>query len=174
MKKNIILIGFMGCGKSSVGELLHKAFAYTFIDTDQTIEKDSGTTIRDIFAQKGEAYFRELETKTIEKMAESTEHAVISTGGGLPLRECNAKILKEMGFVVYLRVKGETVLKRLEGDITRPLLQGDNVEEKVKSLMEYRDPIYEVSAHLVLDVDDKDFDSIIDEIKRNYEIMVSR
>ncbi len=174
MKENIVLIGFMGCGKTSTGSLLAEAMEYQFLDTDQTIEDESHTKISDIFERMGEDYFRNLETSTIENMTHQVTHAVISTGGGLPMRECNAAILKELGFVVYLRVKKETVLERLKGDTTRPLLQGENVSDKVSSLLAFRDPIYEVSAHLTIDVDEKNFEQIIDEIKRNYEIMQLR
>lgn len=172
MKKNIILIGFMGCGKTTVGKKLAKKMNFTFVDTDQMIERQSNTTISDIFATKGEEYFRDLETNTIRDMVGTVEHTIISSGGGLPLRECNGAILKELGFVVYLSVKRETVLKRLEGDTTRPLLAGDHVEEKVDTLLNFRDPIYEVSAHMVVQTDGKKVDDIAEEIIRNYEIVV--
>jgi len=174
VNQNVVLIGFMGCGKSSVGERLAKELDFEFVDTDKKIEQENRTTISSIFAVNGEEYFRNLETSTIETMVEETNKAVISTGGGLPLRECNAAILRKLGFVVYLKVKKDTVLSRLEGDTTRPLLMGDNVDEKVERMLAFRDPIYEVSAHMVIEVDDKSFDEIIEEIKRNFMIICER
>lgn len=173
MKNNIVLIGFMGCGKTTIGKELARVLDFSFVDTDEKIEKDTQKTISEIFAAHGEEYFRNLETKTIEKMAMETEKSVISTGGGLPLREVNADILKKTGFVVYLRVQSKTVEKRLQGDKTRPLLQGGNVLEKITNLLNFRDPIYEYGAHLVLDVDEKTVEEIIEDIKRNFLIFAN-
>ena len=171
MKNNIILIGFMGCGKTTIGTALAEKLEYTLLDTDAYIVEQEGRKITDIFAQDGEGYFRDTETKTLEALEKSLEKAVVSTGGGLPLRECNGTILKRLGFVVFLRVQKETVLMRLKGDTTRPLLQGDNVERKVEELLEFRNPIYEYTAHVVVDTDEKDVEEIVEEIVRNYRIM---
>lgn len=171
MKNNIVLIGFMGCGKTTVGTELAKEMNYDFLDTDQYIESKERMTINDIFAQNGEEYFRKLETDSLADLVKDTEKTIVSSGGGLPLREENARLLQELGFVVYLRVTKETVLKRLEGDTTRPLLACDNPAKKVEELLDYRDPIYEIGAHLVIDVDNKTVEEIIEEIKRNYLIM---
>lgn len=173
MKDNIILIGFMGCGKTTIGNELYKRLNYKFLDTDAEIEKNSGMTISDIFAKHGEEYFRNLETKTIEDMINNVNETIISTGGGLPLRKCNAEILKKLGIVVYLKVKKDTVLKRLEGDNTRPLLAGDNVDEKVEKLLEFRNPIYEKSAHLIIETDDKTIEDILEEIIK-YQLIKER
>lgn len=171
MKNNIVLIGFMGCGKTTVGTELAKEMNYDFLDTDQYIESKERMTINDIFAQNGEEYFRKLETDSLADLVKDTEKTIVSSGGGLPLREENARLLQKLGFVVYLRVTKETVLKRLEGDTTRPLLACDNPAKKVEELLDYRDPIYEIGAHLVIDVDNKTVEEIIEEIKRNYLIM---
>lgn len=172
MKNNIVLIGFMGCGKTTVGEKLSQMMKYTFLDTDQYIEKKEGKTISRIFDEEGEAYFRNLEILSLRELVAECGQTVLSTGGGLPLREENAKLLQQLGFVVYLRVRKETVLKRLEGDTTRPLLQCENPEEKIRELLEYRDPIYEVGAHLTVDVDVCSVEEIVEEILRNYKIMI--
>lgn len=171
MKKIVVLIGFMGCGKSTVGVELAKNLGYTFVDTDQLIEERTQKTISDIFAAHGEEYFRNIETETISSMMGTIEDTVVSTGGGLPLKKENADILKKYGFVVYLRVKPETVEERLKGDTKRPLLQGENVSEKIKNLLEYRDPIYEYGAHLVVDVEEKAVEEIVEEITRNFQLM---
>lgn len=171
LKENIILIGYMGSGKTTVGQALSEKLSYCFLDTDAYIEEQQNTTISHIFEEYGEEYFRNIETKTIENMEKNMKHHIISTGGGLPLRECNGAILKRMGFVVFLSVKRETVLKRLEGDTQRPLLQGDNVEQKIEEMLNFRNPIYEYTAHLKVQVDNKSVEEIADEICRNYFII---
>lgn len=174
MKNNIVLIGFMGCGKTTVGEALAEKLSYDFLDTDQYIEKRENRTISDIFEQEGENYFRNLETESLQELVEQTSASIVSSGGGLPLRPENAKLLQELGFVIYLKVQKETVLERLQGDQTRPLLQCADPEKKVQELLEYRDPIYEVGAHMVVSVDGKSVDAIVEEIERNYEMMRNR
>lgn len=171
MKENIILIGYMGSGKTTIGQALADKLSYQFLDTDAYIEEKQNTTISNIFEEYGEEYFRNIETKTIEDMEKNTNHSIVSTGGGLPLRECNGAILKKMGFVVFLSVKKEIVLKRLEGDTQRPLLQGDNVEQKMEEMLHFRNPIYEYTAHLKVEVDNKTVEEIAEEICRNYVIM---
>ncbi|MDD6208461.1 MAG: shikimate kinase [Clostridiales bacterium] len=169
MNDNIILIGFMGSGKTTIGKRLAKLLEYSFVDTDQLIEKKQGMMVRDIFSQKGERYFRQLETDTISEMVQTCHKTIISSGGGLPLRECNVKILQELGFVIMLDVSKETVIKRLEGDTTRPLLQGDNVDEKVEELLTYREPLYELAAHMKVPVNGRTIQDIAEEIIRNYQ-----
>lgn len=161
---NIILIGFMGCGKSTVGIRLSYRLRRTLLDTDKLIEKEEKRTISEIFAQDGEEYFRQLETKCLQKMIQTEKNQIISVGGGLPIREENHALLRQLGMVVYLRAKPETIYERLKNDTARPLLQGDNPQEKIRTLMEQRAPIYEKAADVLIDVDEKDFDRILDEI----------
>jgi shikimate kinase len=153
MKDNIILIGFMGAGKSSVGRTYSEMYQVPLLDTDELIEAEAGMTISKIFETQGEEAFRATETRVLKRLLAETDHTVISVGGGLPLREENRRILKELGKVVFLRVKEETVLQRLKGDTTRPLLQGDHVQQRVHELMMYRNPIYQEAAHVVIDAD---------------------
>ena len=109
---SIVLIGFMGAGKTTVGkELVKKGFE--LIDTDAYIEACEKMSIPDIFAQKGEDYFRQAETKALKTLLVQDKQFVISCGGGMPLREENRKLLKKLGMVVYLRIQPETVLARL-------------------------------------------------------------
>lgn len=171
MKGNIILIGFMGSGKTTVGKALAEKLSYKFVDTDEWIEEKEKRTISDIFNEEGEAYFRALETDIIKDM-EDLENHIISTGGGLPLKQENGEILKKIGFIVYLDVTKETVMKRLEGDQTRPLLSGSEMEQSVKERLQFRKPIYEYTAHITISADDKEVDDIVEEIKRNYEIVM--
>lgn len=164
MKDNIILTGFMGCGKTSVGIRLSYALKRTIIDTDKWIEKRQGKTVSDIFASDGEEAFRQMETSCIRELIETENHRIISTGGGLPVREENHALLKELGRVYYLKVTPAVVCERLKGDTTRPLLQGDDPQGKVKNLMAIRQPFYEKCADYVIEVSGKNFEEIIEEI----------
>lgn len=164
-RQNIILIGFMGAGKTSVGRRLAERFHKELIDTDWMIEERARMTISEIFETRGEAVFRRLETEVLEQLIAEADGEIISVGGGLPLREENRKLLKQLGNVIYLSVQPDTVLKRLEDDTTRPLLQGDNVTERVSRLLADRGPIYEMAADQVIPVDGKDVDQIVDIIE---------
>lgn len=161
---NIVLIGFMGCGKTSVGTLLAEKIHYPFKDTDQIIEKNYNRTIKDIFAREGEGFFRELEKKTVMELEKSTDHTVISVGGGLPVQPGNGELLRQLGHVIYLKASKNTIMKRLSNDTTRPLLSGDNTLEKVDTLLRRREPLYEAAAHLTIITDGRSFDDIMDEI----------
>lgn len=171
-RQNIILIGFMGAGKTSVGNVLAKRSGKSLIDTDQMIEARAGMSISDIFKTQGEDAFRRLETEVLEQLISEAHGEIISVGGGLPLREENRALLKKLGCVIYLSVKPETVLQRLKGDITRPLLQGDHVREKVNDLLAYRGPIYESAADKIVAVDGKSVkqaaDIVASELERKY------
>lgn len=161
---NIILIGFMGCGKSTIGKRLSYAFRKPFLDTDKIIEKKADMTISELFERKGEAYFRDLETACIKELIEETGEYVIAVGGGLVLRSENRRLLKELGRVIYLRAVPDTIYERLKKDRTRPLLQGDNPQEKIRTMMSERAAVYEEAAQIIVDVDGKDFEEIIKEI----------
>lgn len=163
---NVILIGFMGCGKSTVGLKLSYRLRKAVIDTDKEIEKEEKRSISDIFAADGEAYFRDRETACLRRLIETSGNQIISVGGGLPMREVNRELMHQLGQVIYLRAKPETIYERLKNDTTRPLLQGDNPQDKIRTLMAQREQNYQKAADLVVDVDDKDFEQIISEIER--------
>lgn len=165
-RKNIVLIGFMGCGKTTIGKALQETLQYQFLDTDTYIEEQTGQTIANIFAEKGEAYFRNLETKVLTDLQETVSHTIISTGGGMPLREENAELLSMLGEVIYLNIDAGEVRKRLAEDTTRPLLQSKNREEKVRDMLAYRDPFYRRCSDLVIDVAGKSVKDITEEIQR--------
>ncbi len=167
-KQNIILIGFMGSGKTSVGERLARKMFYQFQDMDQLIEGSEGDTISHIFENRGEEYFRNAETNLIQKLVGTLEHTVLSTGGGAPLREENSKLLKELGFVVYLQASKDTTLRRLRGDGSRPLLQGSTMADKVDQLIRQRTPLYTRTAHKIIVTDGRSFEEIIDLIMEEY------
>lgn len=164
--ENVILIGFMGCGKTTVGFRLSYRLRRTVIDTDKEIEKEEQRTISDIFAADGEAYFRDRETACLRKLAGSAYNQIISVGGGLPLREENRELLHELGQVFYLRATGETIYERVKEDTTRPLLRGGDPLTKIRTLLEERDPYYMAAADVVVTVDGKSFSEILDEIEK--------
>lgn len=166
--ENIILIGFMGAGKTSVGQHFAKQHNLPFVDIDRIIETTAGMSISDLFAKKGETEFRRRETETLKRLLDTEtvvpRKTMISVGGGLPLREENRELLKQLGTVVYLKVSPETVVERLKGDTTRPLLMGENVNERVAELIAKREAFYIEAAHKVIEVDGKDFNEISEEI----------
>ena len=107
MMKNIVLIGFMGSGKTTTGKVLKEKTDMTFVDTDELIEAYEGCKISEVFADKGEAYFRRLENETLKNLLSSTDNKVISTGGGIVTNKENIPLLKQLGKVFYLRIKPE-------------------------------------------------------------------
>lgn len=168
MKHNIILIGFMGCGKSSVGKKLAECISYRFLDTDLMIERNQACSINQIFSSKGEAAFRDMETNLIQELHKDMSQVILSTGGGLVLREQNRRLLSDMGYIVFLKASKETTLKRLQGDATRPLLKGEELEQKVERMLESRTPIYEKTAHKIIATDHKSIEEIAHLIMEAY------
>lgn len=166
---HIILIGFMGCGKSSVGKRLAKVMNLPFVDMDAMIVEKSGMEITTIFETHGEAYFRKLETETLLELADSTEQMVISAGGGMPVQSQNQPILKEMGTVILLEASLDTLVERLQYDNTRPILKGGNLREKIESLQKERKAAYEQVGDVKIVTDGKNFMGIIDEIRKIVE-----
>ena len=152
-RKTIILIGYMGCGKSTIGTKAAKALGTKFVDTDEWIEEQEGMKISELFAQKGEAYFRQKETKVLCDLKKEPKGMVLSTGGGLPIKEENAKLLKQLGIVVYLKAEVDTLVERLKEDTTRPLLKEGDLREKIERMLEVRNPIYEKVADVILQTD---------------------
>ncbi len=159
-KDNLILIGYMGAGKTSVGEACSELCEAGLLDTDELIEHETGMTISQIFDEQGEEAFRDLETDMIRRLIDRCDHCIISVGGGLPLRKENRELLRRLGTVVFLRVKRDTVLKRLAGDTTRPNLMGDNRAARVDDMLTVRNPIYADCAHWAIDTDEYTQDQI--------------
>ena len=160
---NLVLCGMMGSGKTALGKNIAAATGRKWLDTDDVIVQRYGA-ISEIFATEGEEYFRGLETKVVEELSEQDGY-VISTGGGLVLREKNVELLKKNGKILFLRANAETLLKRLSGDTARPLLQGqESLEEKINRLLKERTPAYERAADYTVDVDKKTPEEIGTEI----------
>lgn len=166
MKDNIILIGFMGSGKTSVGIKMSYQLKRTMIDTDKWIERRQKRTVSEIFEGSGEEAFRAMETNCLKELLCRTDKQIISTGGGLPMKEENRALLRELGTVFYLKAAPETIYERLKSDTTRPLLQSEDPEERIRTLMGQRAPIYEACADVVLDVSARPFEEIIEQISR--------
>lgn len=186
MKSNIILIGYMGCGKSTVGRKLAEKLQLSLLDTDVWIEEKEGTTISKIFAEKGENYFRDLETECLRELLKEQDleidfmsntdkcagekclnkygRYVISVGGGLPVREENRKLLRQLGRVIYLKARPDTIYERIKGDTTRPLLQTENPLQRIKEMMISREEKYQEASHEVINVDEKNISEIIEAI----------
>ncbi len=164
MKDNIILIGFMGCGKTSVGIRLSYRMKRTMVDTDKWIEKKQKMTITDIFDTYGEDTFRRMETECLKELIQAADGQIISVGGGLPVREENHRLLRKLGRVIYLKVTPETVYLRLKDDTSRPLLQVEDPLDQICSLMEKRAPVYEACADVIVEASELSFEEIISQI----------
>ncbi len=161
----VVLIGFMGCGKSSIGRYMAKN-GYNLVDTDSYIEEKTGRTIKSIFDTEGEEYFRRLETDVLlELLGRSTDKLVVAAGGGLPMYARNRALIHKLGTVVYLRANADTLAKRLRGDTVRPLLQNGDVKERIKELMSKRASTYEGTADIIIDTDRCSYEKVFSMIK---------
>ena len=154
LMENIILTGYMGSGKTTVGRNVAKLKDYTFVDTDEMIVEKQHRSINDIFAADGEQAFRDMETALLKQLIdEEREHLVISTGGGMPLRAENRQLLSELGKVVYLKASPKTIYNRIKGDTSRPLLKCENPMKRIEEMIAAREPLYEEGALITVDVD---------------------
>lgn len=163
LKNNLILCGFMGSGKSTVGRLLARRLNRPFIDLDEFIEQQTGQTVTEIFNTRGEDAFRALEREAARSLC-SQSGLVLSCGGGTVLNPQTAALLKQSGTVIYLKVRPQTVLQRLKGDQTRPLLQGTEAEKKnrVCALLAEREPFYKAAAELTVSTNNGAEQAILD------------
>jgi len=148
---NLILLGFMGAGKSVVGQRLAQRLGYRFLDTDKRIEAKAEKSISQIFAEYGELHFRRLERELVGKLTE-INNAVIATGGGMAVDPDNLRRLKTLGRLVYLRAAAETILPRILNGHHRPLLfptHPDRQLQKIKGLLIQREPYYNQADHII-------------------------
>ena len=160
---NIVLTGFMGTGKTAIGKKLAQKLHMQYIDTDTMIEQDTEMSISKIFKKFGEERFRELETKAV-KCVEMLNDFVISTGGGVVLKEENMEALEKNGIVVCLSASVDVILKRTSKTKDRPLLLGYNDDKKrIKKLLEYRKPFYK-RARFIVDTSVIDTDTVVQKI----------
>ncbi|MDD4012626.1 MAG: shikimate kinase [Candidatus Omnitrophica bacterium] len=144
--KNIILIGFMGTGKTAVAKAIAKSLAMKYVSTDELIEKKEGRTIAEIFSSSGEAYFRMIEKKVVEEISR-VPGQVVDTGGGVVLDHDNIENLKKGGTVICLWASPETVYRRTASCRHRPLLNVEDPMRRIRELLEYRTPFYHKADH---------------------------
>jgi len=153
----------MGSGKTAVGNLLAHRLGFEYLDTDELIEKQAGASIGQIFSQKGEEYFRDLETQVLKSL-ENKDNLVVSTGGGMVLRQENVKILKKLGSLVLLWASPEKIYERVKEEPYRPLLKVADPIAKIKELLKLREPIYKKAADFVIDTSGLKVGQVAEEI----------
>lgn len=161
---HIVIIGFMGSGKTKVGKQLASNLNLEFVDVDKAITKKMNMSISELNQRFGEPYYRALETLIVKELINDTQRKVISLGAGLPIQEQNHKYLKDLGTIVYLKGSAETLIKRLENS-GNSLLESENGEEKLRKLLKQRDPVYEKFADVKVVTGVKPFTELIKEIE---------
>lgn len=164
MKKNIVLIGFMGTGKSEVGKELAKTLGYKFIDTDELIEKREGIPVSEIFDKYGETYFRKIESEIIKDVS-VMENVVISTGGGAVIRSENRMNLKKNSITICLTASPEVIYERIRDYDNRPLLKTDDTYMRIKELLKEREPYYS-EADIKIDTTQLEAQKVVETIMK--------
>ena len=167
-KKNYYLTGFMAAGKSTIGPILANTLGWDFFDLDKEVEKQEGMKIVELFEQKGEDYFREIETTTLKKLSED-EGSIISLGGGAIASEVNFAIIKSTGKIIYLKSSPEMAYKRLRFKKDRPafVFDGDEVPtkeqflERINQLLDSRKKYYE-QCDFIVDTDNQTVGKTVD------------
>jgi shikimate kinase len=160
--KTIILTGFMGTGKSTVGEILALKLGYDFVDLDRCIVEREGSSINDIFLKKGESYFREIERDELLGLLEK-ENQVVSTGGGVVIFPENRHVMRRSGIVINLLAQPDILLQRLRDETERPLLQGAKNLEMIKKMLSERENWY-ADADIQIDTSEKNVEDVVREI----------
>jgi shikimate kinase len=146
--KNLALLGFMGSGKSTVGRLVAAELKFQFIDLDRMIEEQEGISISEIFEQRGEASFRDLESKLLQEISKKKD-LVLATGGGVVLCQANVDLLNKTSVLIYLHVDVETAVARTKGHSHRPLLMEGDFRSRVEKLLQERQSLYDKIPHSV-------------------------
>ncbi|MCI7740531.1 MAG: shikimate kinase [Clostridiales bacterium] len=166
---HIVVIGFMGSGKTRVGKKLAQDLHMEFLDVDKKIAHDMKMPISDLMSKFGEPFYRALETKTIKDMLEVETPTVLSVGSGLPIQEQNHKYLKKLGVIIYLEASVETLKERLSGDNKRPALRGVNLTEKITKMLASRAPVYEKLADIKVVTGEVTFHELVKQIESKLE-----
>lgn len=162
MRQNVILTGFMGTGKSTVGRLLATRLKFAFRDLDSLIIDKEGQSITSIFASMGEGYFREVESSMLRSVLQETSQ-VVSTGGGAVILPVNRDLMKKSGVVINLVAAPETILQRLQADEERPLLRDSKSLEQIQKLLMERELFYS-EADIRIDTDGKNVEDVARDI----------
>lgn len=163
LKEHIFLIGFMGCGKSTNAACLAEMTGAEQVEMDREIVENEQMEIAEIFKEKGEPYFRALETDLIRSFADR-EPAIVSCGGGAVLKDENVRLMKTCGKIVLLTAAPETIYKRVKDSTERPVLNGNMNLSYIEELMEKRRPKYEAAADVTVATDGKTAEEICTEI----------
>jgi shikimate kinase len=148
--RNLVLVGFMGSGKSSVGREIARRWGYRFLDTDSVIRQKHGKTISEIFESTGESFFRSEETLALHEL-QASFHAVIATGGGIVLQPQNHALLRSLGIVVWLTATEEVIWNRVSRNRNRPLLKTENPRATITTLMSVRNRLYDSVADITIE-----------------------
>ena len=148
LSANIVLVGFMGTGKSAVGRVIAQKLEFHFIDTDDVIERTSKAKISDIFAEHGEDYFRDLESQAVKSVA-LMKNQVVATGGGVVLRSSNIDLLRTGGPIFCLNATPKAIWDRVRSSRSRPLLRGPEPLKKIETLLDKRAPYYALADHQI-------------------------
>lgn len=164
---NLLLAGFMGTGKTTLGLQLAKRWRCKFLDTDEMVEKLAGASVADIFAQHGEAHFRNLERQVVESLLPESG-AVIACGGGLVVPPGMASLVRSKGVVITLFASVETILRRTSGNTRRPLLRDEDPEGKIRELMKKREQAY-LKAGIAVFTDGRSLQQLTLIVERVYE-----
>lgn len=162
---HIVIIGFMGSGKTRVGKRLANDLNMPFVDVDKAIVKKMGMSIKEIYQRFGEPFYRALETVIIKGLIEDKERKIVSLSAGLPMQEQNQKFLKELGTIVYIKGSYQILKKRLESSSSDPSIEGDDRDEKMKKLLKQRAPVYEKFADIEVVTGVQPFEGLIKEIE---------
>ena len=171
LETNLYLVGFMGTGKTTIGRAVAYRLKYQLLDSDHEIELQEDRTVADIFADKGEGYFRELENKFIDEGHGKTK-CVVACGGGLVVQPGMLDKLQKRGVVVCLHASLKTILKRTSANRNRPLLHVDDPMERLRNLYAEREPIYRRAGAVIL-TDNRPTSDIISHVLRVYRREVS-
>jgi shikimate kinase len=147
--KNIVLIGFMGAGKSSVARVLSKQTGWPCVSTDDLIVQVEGRSVNDIFRDAGESYFRDVELRVVSEVAQR-QGVIIDCGGGVVLDPRNVAVLRKTGTVFYLQASAVEIYRRVKADTQRPLLRTPDPQMKIKELLDTRAPLYAQADHIVI------------------------
>ena len=167
--KNILLIGYRGTGKSTLGKRLAEALGLAFLDMDRMIVDEQGYSISRIVQERGWPYFRQLEGNLLQRLSEE-KGRVIATGGGIILDPENRSLLEKMGWVVWLKADTDVMVERLQGDLEgakqRPAFSDRDLREETEMILQERNPLYESVCDMVLDTTDLSLGESVDEIVR--------
>ncbi len=161
---NLVLIGFMASGKTSVGRRVARRLGYHYLDTDKFIEGELGCTIAELFQTKGEPHFRDLETRLAHRLAVLT-NSVVATGGGMPITPGNMETLRKAGVVVFLKADVNEIIARLERDTRRPKVQGGDLRATVERLYSERMLVYS-QADIVIPTGGKSINQVAGDVIR--------